>query len=221
MAAKTAAAEAEVDGEIIAEEVALSIEFGPAAIVGLVIAAVIIVFMILSFGLSKTMTAWIRVFNASRYPLQLHIADGYNLSVKQQPKNGLLPIPGTAPTPPGVKPACSVIYRADYILQNDNTWEGLGAVVQAPPSSGGPGMTFAIDIPSVGPNSLAVVPDGTIDPHGFYNEIEGRATTLSTAVSRQDGSFAVMMGTNQIQYESPSPLDGSNGFNYEYVVLVQ
>ena len=28
------------------------------------------------------------------------------------------------------------------------------------------------------------------------------------------------MGTNQNQYESPSPLDGSKGFNYEYVVFL-
>lgn len=220
-AAETAAAEAEVDGEIIAEEVVLSVEFGPAAIVGLVIAAAIIVFMILSFGLSKTMTAWIRVFNASKYPLQLGIAYDYNLAIRQQPEDGLLPPPGTAPAPPGVKPACSVIYRADYILQNDNTWKGLGAVVQARPSSGGPGLTFAIDIPSVGANSLAVAIDGTINPSGLYHQIEGRATTLSMASGRQDGSYGVLMGTNQIQYESPSPLDGSNGFNYEYVVLIE
>ena len=220
-AAETAASEAEVDGEIIAEEVALSVEFGPLAIVGLVIAALTIVFMILSFGLSKTMTAWVRVFNASRYPLQLNLAYNYNLAIKQQPKDGLLPPPGAPPAPPGVKPMSSVIYRADYVLQNDNTWKGIGAVVQARPANGCPGLTFAVDIPSVGANSLAVMPDGTVNPDGYYNNMEGRATSLSMEAVLQDGSFGTAMGTNQLQGESPSPLDGSDGYNYEYVVLVQ
>lgn len=220
-AAETAAAEAEVDGEIIAEEVALSVEFGPLAIVGLVVAAISIVLMILAFGLSKTMTAWIRVFNASPHPLQLSLAYNYNLAVKQQPSNGLLPPPGTAPAPPGVTPTCSVIYRADYLLQNDNSWEGLGAVVQAPPTAGCPGMTFAIDIPSVGANSLAVTPDGAVDPSSYYDNMEGRSTGLSMSASLQDGSFGLMMGTNQNEYESASPLDSSDGFNYEFVVLAQ
>jgi hypothetical protein len=216
-AAETAAEAAEVDGEIVADELALSVEFGPLAIVGLVIAALTIVYMILSFGLSKTMTAWIRVFNVSAYPLQLGLAHNYNLSVKQEPTTGLLPPPGTPPAPPGVTPQSSVIFRADYVIQNDSSWEGLGIVLQAPPSGGGPGVTVAMDIPSVGPNSLAAVPSGTVDPGRFYDDMEGQNTSLSTRVG---GGVTVTMGTNQNSGESPSPLGGDDGYNYEYVVVV-
>ena len=53
--------------------------------------------MILAFGLAKTMTVWIRVFNASQWPLQLRVAYNYNLSIKQQPQDGLLPPPDRPP----------------------------------------------------------------------------------------------------------------------------
>ena len=67
-AASTAAEEAAVDGEVVAEEVAVSIEFGPLAIVGLAVAAVTLIWMIISFGLSKTMTAWMPP--VQRHPLR-------------------------------------------------------------------------------------------------------------------------------------------------------
>ena len=149
-AAGAGEAEAEVDGEIIAEEMALSAEFAPLAIIGLVIAALTVVFMILSFGLSKTMTAWIRVFNDPSLP----VAAEHRLQL--QPRDQTT-TEGRAAAParhravtPWVKPTCSVIYRADYVLQNDNTWEGLGVVIQAPPSAGCPGLAFAIDFPASG-----------------------------------------------------------------------
>lgn len=219
-AAEAAAEDAAIEGEVVADELALSVEFGPLAIIGIAIAGLTIVLMILAFGLAKTMTVWIRVFNASRWPLQLNLTYNYNLSIKQQPKDGLLPPPGPAPAPPGVKPACSVIYRADYLLQNDSTWKGLATVIQSPPGNGTDGLSFAIDIPDVGPNSLAVIPEGGVNPEGFYYSMEGRATGLSMEVSSSANSVGAAMGTNQNQYESPSPLDGSNGFNYEYVVLL-
>jgi len=217
-AAETAADAAEVDGEIIADELALSIEFGPLAIVGLVVAALTVVFLILSFGISKTMTAWIRVFNNSPYPLQLNLAYDYNLSVQQQPATGLLPPPGVPPAPPGVQPTSEVIYRADWVIQNDNSWKGLGIVLQAPPSQGSAGFSFAIDIPSVGDNSLAIVNDGTVDPGSFYDGMGGEDTNLSATST--GGGLVVQVGTNQNSGESPSPLTGDDGYNYEYLVYI-
>ena len=219
-AAEAAAEDAAIEGEVVADELALSIEFGPLAIAGIAVAGLIIVLLILTFGLAKTMTAWIRVFNASQWPLQLRFAYNDNVLIRQQPQDGLLPPPGPAPAPPGVKPACSVIYRADYLLQNDSTWKGFATVVQSPPGNGTAGLSFAIDIPAAGPNSLAIIPQGGGDPEGFYNSMEGREIGLSMEYPSSANSLGVAMGTNQNQYESPSPLDGSSGFNYEYVVFL-
>jgi hypothetical protein len=176
------------------------------------------VFLILSFGLSKTMTAWIRVFNASPYPLQLNLAYNYNLSVQLQPSDGLLPPPGVPPAPPGVQPTSAVIYRADYVVQNSDTWEGLGLVIQAPPTTDCSGLTFAIDIPSVGDNSLAAVNDGTVNASDYYSNMEGEDTDLS--LTSNGGGLSVRIGTNQNSGESPAPLTGDDGYNYEYVVYI-
>ena len=217
-AAEAAADEAAVDGEVVADELVLSVEFGPLAVVGLAVAALSIVLMILAFGLSKTMTAWIRIFNLTPQPMQLRIAHNYNLKIRQQPTDGLLPPPGPPPAPPGVTPVTNVIFRADYVLQNDNTWDGLGVVIQAPQQGPAPGLTFMIDIPSAGDNSMAVVPSGAVDPNEFYDQMSGQITELCT---QNGGPYTITAGTNQLRGQSSDPLGGDDGYNYEYVVLAE
>jgi hypothetical protein len=217
-AAETAAESAAVDGEIVADELALSIEFGPLAIVGLVVAALTIVFLVLSFGLAKTMTAWIRVYNASTQTFQLGIAYTYNLSVVQQPKDGVLPPPGTPSAPPGVQPTSEVVYHADYVLQNVNSWKGLALVLQAPPTDQTQGFSLLIDIPDAGENSVQVTADGALSAANFFAARAGKNTELASA--DEDNGLTVHVGTNQLKGESPGPVDGVTGYNYEYVLLV-
>jgi hypothetical protein len=168
-AAEGAAEEAAVDGEIIADEVAVSVSFGPLAIVGLAVAAISIVLMILAFGFAKTMTAWIRLFNATSLDLQLSLAYQYNLTVRQQPAGPTVPAIGAPPAPPGITPLDKVVYWAEYLLQNDNTLGGLGLVLQAAPAGAFPGFSVAIEIPSIGANGLTAAFDGTLDAAAYFN----------------------------------------------------
>jgi hypothetical protein len=225
-AASTAAEEAAVEGEVVAEEVAVSIEFGPLAIVGLVIAAVMLVWMIISFGLSKTMTAWIRLYNATHYPIQADLVYSYNLSPVQEPKAGaVLPV-GVPPAPPGITPSGEqVIFRADWALQNAETLGGLGLCLRMINYAADfPSAMMMIDIPSVGANSMNATADGNVSASQYYAGNEGVNTSLSLVTPLGEDwthdPVTLRVGTNQNSGESSSPMGGDSGYNYEYVIVL-
>jgi hypothetical protein len=62
------------------------------------------------------------------------------------------------------------------------------------------------------------VNDGTVDPSGYYSGMEGEDTDLS--LTSNGGGLSVRIGTNQNSGESPAPLTGDDGYNYEYVVNI-
>ena len=52
------------------------------------------------------------------------------------------------------------------------------------------------------------------------NLMPGLDDQTSVRIETDDGSHTLMVGTNQTSGTSPSPLDGTDGYNYEYVVLL-
>ena len=225
-AASTAAEEAAVDGEVVAEEVAVSIEFGPLAIVGLAVAAVTLIWMIISFGLSKTMTAWNHLYNATHYEIRADLPYTCNLSPLQEPATGAIPPVGTPSAPPGITPSREPVnLRADWMLQNSETLGSLGLTLRMVDYTGSisPSAMMMIDIPSVGPNSMNAIANGMVDPRQYYAENEG-ANTLTSLVRVLGGDVndpvTLRVGTNQTTGQSASPLGGDPGYNYECIILL-
>jgi len=224
-AAEEAGEEAAVDGEIIADELAISIEFGPLAIVGIAIAIITLVVSVILFFLAKTMTCFVKVYNFTDEEITLRLCHQYDLEVKQEPKTGVLPAMGVPPAPPGVTALSKVIYRADYTFLNSDDLKGLGAVIQATGSAspsdptGFPGLTAMLDVPSVGDNSIYVSMDGSTDCGTVWSNFAGTFTKV--AKSTCSGVYRIYMATNQLRHKSKDPITGADGYFYEFIVVVE
>ena len=219
-AAEGAAEDAAVDGEVVGDEIVLSLSFSSVAVAGIAVAAVVAVIVLILLFLSKTMYCLIKFYNYTNQTLSLAMCYEYDLVAKVVPQTGAVPPIGTAPAPPGVKPLDSVIYRADYQFQNDISVCGLGVVIHGDGSGDFPGMTVVIDIPSVGDNSLYVDLNDTEDWDQLYQEIDsGNYRQLTMSVSNP--KYRLSIATNQLDGESPSPITGETGYYYEYLVVVE
>lgn len=217
-AAEEAAGDAAIEGEVLADEVAISLTFSPLAIAGIVVAVIALVLAIILFFLAKTMTGIVKFYNASDQQIVLSLCYGYDLALKQTPQTGILPGMSLPPAPPGVKPLEQVIYRADYMFQNDTSVEGIGIVLQAGEANDFPGLTFMIDIPSVGDNSMYVALSAQADCEEVYSTQSGQFTTLTQSTSA--GAYTLSVATNQVSGESQSPITGESGYFYEYLVVL-
>ncbi|MGR9071835.1 MAG: hypothetical protein ACU833_02090 [Gammaproteobacteria bacterium] len=223
-AAEGAAEDAALEGEIIADELAISVSFGPLAIAGIVVAAIILVVSAILFFLAKTMTCFIRFYNFTDQQYQLKICYQHDLEIKQQPKTGIMPPVGVPPAPPGVKALDKVIYRADYTLLNSDDLKGLGLVIQAAGNDTAdptafPGLTAMIDIPAVGDNSLYVSLDADKQCEDIWNNFSGTYKKLSKSTCF--GDYRIYIATNQLSGKSPSPLTDEQGYFYEYLIVVE
>jgi hypothetical protein len=219
-AAAGAAEDAAVDGEVVADEVALSLTFSPLAVVGIAVAAIATILSIILFFLAKTMYCIVKIYNFTDQTLTLALCYEYDLVAKEVPVSGGMPPVGIPPAPPGIKPLDSVIYRADYLFQNDSSVKGLGVVMHGDGSGDFPGMTSVIDIPAVGNNSLYVDLQDTEDWDQLYATIDsGQYANLT--MSATAGNYRLSIATNQLKGQSPSPLTGETGYFYEYLVVVK
>ncbi|MGK7877159.1 MAG: hypothetical protein AB4426_28850 [Xenococcaceae cyanobacterium] len=224
-AAEEAAEDAAVEGEVIADELVLSISFGPLAIAGIVVAAIILVVSAILFFLAKTMTCFAKVYNFTDQQVTLNICYQHDLEIKEKPKTGILPPVGIPPAPPGVTALDKVIYRADYILLNSNDLKGLGVVIQAPGNTQNnpadfPGLTAMIDIPAVGDNSLYVNLDGNMNCNEVWDNLSGTFKKLSKSTCR--GDYRIYIATNQLSGKSSSPINGDQtGYFYEYLIVIE
>lgn len=219
-AAAEAGEEAAVDGEIVADEIALSLTFSPLAIAGIVIATIAIVITIILFFLAKTMTCIVKFYNLSDQSFTLGICYANNLSLIKAPKTGILSPVGVPPAPPGVKALDEVIYRADYIFQNNVSVEGVEAVFQGY-GDNGLGFTFVIDVPAVGGNSLSVDLNPSSDCEALVGMVDTNSRYQQLTMTTDNGHYRLSMATNQLSGESQSPLTGESGYYYEYLVLFE
>lgn len=224
-AAEGAAEEAAVDGEIIADELALSISFGPLAIVGIVVAAITLLVTVILFFLAKTMTCFVRVYNFTDQQITLNIGYKYDLEIQQAPQTGVMPPVGVPSAPPGVTVTDEVIYRADYVFINENDLKGVGAVINIPDATtpqdpaAFPGLTFLFDVPSVGDNSIYINLDGNMDATDTWNNMAGVFPKLTKSICH--GEYRAYMATNQLSGKSSSPVDSTNGYFYEFLVVIE
>jgi hypothetical protein len=219
-AAAEAAEEAAVDGEIVADEIALSLTFSPLAIAGIIIATIALVITIILFFLSKTMTCIVKFYNLSDQSFTLGICYADNLSLIKAPRTGILQPVGVPPAPPGVKALDEVIYRADYIFQNDTSVEGVEAVFQGY-GDNGLGFTFVIDVPAAGSNSLSVGLNPSSDCETLAETVDANGRYQQLTMTTDNGHYKLSIATNQLSGESQSPLTGENGYYYEYLVLFE
>lgn len=190
--------------------------------VGVVVAVGAIAVVLILDLLKKAMNNYVRFFNVTGIDLDFGLcytdgdtgakiapaAVGDTITVKKI---------SAAPTPPGVTSSDTVIYRSDLTLINNNELYGIGYVLTAKPSGDFPGFKIVVNIPSTDDNTLYIGFD-TDDCSTSWTNHQYGSTELTGKVT--SGKYELRIATNAVRGESPSPIDATNGYNYEHLIVL-
>jgi hypothetical protein len=124
---------------------------------------------------------------------------------------------GKPQAPPGVISVGQVITRSDVTFINTKVLDGIGFVLMADANGAFPGFRVMVDIPNSGANSLWAG-FGTEDCTDVWNTKKNTNYNLTTLA--KSGVYELQLATNQNEWESPSPTDGTNGYNYEHLLVL-
>lgn len=220
------AAKAEGEHIVISEEeeIIADVEFSLAETVGLVLSLGEFVVGLILTLLSKRMTCYVRFFNATTHDIDLtlcFLSKGTASALSAIIPNDPITIPAISPawTPEWII-GSNPIHYMEWAFVNTDALEGIGCVFKAEPTTDGfPGLNALMDIPNVGQNALYVRFDTDDRCSEFWQTHKGLQTDL-TMVASSD-KFTLRIATNQTRGRSPAPLDGTEGYNYEYLILLE
>lgn len=220
--ASTAAEEAGEEGAEVGEGIFADVSFGIADGVGVVVAVGAIAVVLILALLKKQMTNYVRFYNATDIDLQFGLcyttgSTGTQIAPAKVGETIAVKKISPAPTPPWVTSTDTVIYRSDLQFINNNELKGIGYVATAKPSGDFPGFKVMVDIPNSGDNSLYIgFEDG--DCSSVYDQHSGDNTALTASVT--SGKYKLQIATNRNSGQSPSPIDSTEGYNYEHLIVL-
>ncbi|MCA9044385.1 MAG: hypothetical protein KDA69_08695 [Planctomycetaceae bacterium] len=214
--------EASEEGVEIAENVTCDFVWGLsdtiAGVVGIGVMGIVLVIKLLE----KQMYNYVRFYNATAIDVDFGIcwvkgSTGVQIApapVGQQATINKIQAPAT---PPWVTTSDTAITFSQLHFINNNVLEGIGYVLQAQPNGDFPGFRVMVDIPNSGDNSL-YVGFGTQDCEGVWNTQKNLNYGLTSKVTQ--GNYTLAIGTNVTSGKSPSPIDKSEGYNYEHIIVL-
>jgi hypothetical protein len=203
-------------------DVAITVAQGVFFVVGIGVLAVVFILQLLS----KQISAHMRFYNLTATDIEFGICKvddhtemsggpatvGETASVSKVSK---------ATAPPWVTGSDTGIYYADADFLNSNVLYGVGYVLTASQAGDFPGFKIAVEIPSTMPNSLyaAFTTDSCDQVWDQFNDPDNPASTELTATATS-GSYTLRVATNANHGQTPSPLSGDVGYNYEHLVVL-
>ncbi|MGK7877160.1 MAG: hypothetical protein AB4426_28855 [Xenococcaceae cyanobacterium] len=206
----------------VGEGIFADVKFTVLDTVGIVVAVGAIAVVLILALLEKQMTDYVKFFNATSIDLQFGIcwlkgSAGAKVAPAKIGETTLVKKISKAPTPPWVTSSDTVIYRSDSTFINTNTLKGIGFVLNAKPTGDFPGFRVMVDIPSVGDNSLYIGFE-TSDCESVWNDHTGQNTGKVAKID--SGKYTLHIATNQVSGKSPSPLNSTEGYNYEHLIVL-
>ena len=130
-----------------------------------------------------------------------------------------------AKAPPGVMPTDTAIYYSQLAFNNSTPLTYLGYILEASPGSTTNFPGFRIGIYVDGDNNTLYIEFTNDDCNDFWNNFSpyisdkptGQRTLTMQATS---GNYTLSIATNQISDQSPSPMDATQGYNYEHLIVL-
>jgi len=174
-------------------------------------------------ALAKKTTDQVRVYNATSEALDvslawLHPEAGYAGPLAIEPVT--LSAVGPVWTPPWVIGENAASY-ANWIFNNTDTLGRIAYVVHISASRTFPGALVEVDIPNHDDNSAGIGFTTSEDFKGFWESCPSRTTALVASEQSSIGGYVIRLATNQTNGESPSPADGTMGYNYEHLIVIE
>ncbi|PSB20982.1 hypothetical protein C7B65_06155 [Phormidesmis priestleyi ULC007] len=230
--AEDAASDAGEEGAELAEGIVadFSVSLGAGAAFG--VGAVLIVVMGILQLISKEMTNFVKFYNVTAEDIQFGMCIVPEGGSKQGPadvgKTATITKVSPAKAPPGIMPSDTAIYYSNLSFINTNPLESLGYVLEATPSGDFPGFRVAVAVPLLEDN-LLYLGFTTEDCNTLWQELSpdpnqdppspGKGTTNLT-MTATSGKYTLRIATNQVSGKSPSPLDATEGYNYQHLIVL-
>ena len=222
-----AASDAGTEGAEIAEGVTADFTVSTATAAAAGVGALIVLFFVFLQLISKQLNNYVRFFNVTAEDIQFGI--GY--IEEGESSKGPAPVGQTAAithvspakAPPGVIPQDTAIYYSQLAFNNSNPLTNIGYVMEAAPNSttGFPGFRIAILIGGVFQTTtqlyIAFTDEDCNDFWVEFNETNQKTVLTLEATS---GKYTLQIATNQYEGQSPSPLDATQGYNYEHLIVL-
>jgi hypothetical protein len=133
---------------------------------------------------------------------------------------------GSPPTVPGIIPDDTVINYALITVDNSGSGDSIGYVLEATPSSDFPGFRVAVYVAGDGSSTMLYLAFTNDDCNDFWQQFDppyqgdpgtGQATLTMKATS---GNYTLSIALNQLNGQSPSPLEGTMGYNFEHLIVL-
>jgi hypothetical protein len=209
----------------------LEIEVSTGEVVGAVGGTVLILVMVLLQLTMVDVRDYVQFYNVTSQDIQFGI--GYlpwdNVSCKGPAPVGqtaTIKAVGSPPTVPGIIPSDTVINYALITMDNSGSGDSIGYVLEATPSGDFPGFRVAVYVAGDGSDTslyLAFTNDDCndfwqqFDPPHEYDPGTGQTTLTMQATY---GNYTLSIALNQLNGQSPSPLDGTMGYNFEHLIAL-
>lgn len=209
----------------------LEVEIGTGEVVGAVGGAILILVMVLLQLMLVEVRNYVQFYNVTSQDIQFGI--GYlpwgNVSC-----NGPAPVGQTAtikavgspPTVPGIIPDETVINYALITMDNAGSGNSIGYVLQATPSGDFPGFRVAVYVAGDGSNTSLHLAFTNDDCNDFWQQFDppnqgvpGTGQSTLTMNATYD-NYTLYIALNQLNGQSPSPLDGTEGYNFEHLIVL-
>jgi hypothetical protein len=194
--------------------------FGVGATVGFAIEFVAMLALLPLTLLAKEISAYVRVYNATGQEIDVTLCwiQPDNQSAGQLGNEPVtLPPLGPAWTPPWIIGEQAVHY-VSWVVGNTDTLKGVAYVLRLDAVNDFPGGNVMVNIPNKGANSLAVTFDFDEDCEAVWTANKDQNTGLAASVT--SGGYQLRIATNQTTGQSPAPADGTLGYQYEHVVII-
>ena len=220
------------EGAEIAEGAAadFTISTGAGAAAG--VGVVIILFFVFLQLMGKQMNNYAKFYNVTAEDIQFGICTVPQGESSKGPaavgQCASITKVSPATAPPGVMPQDTAIYYSQLAFNNSNPLTSIGYILEALPGSttSFPGFRVGIYVDGNNDNTLYIAFTND-DCNDFWSNFEpyndsnpnptGQPTLTMTATS---GPYTLSIATNQLNGQSPSPIDATEGYNFEHLIVL-
>jgi hypothetical protein len=211
------------EGAEIAEGVAADFTISAGSVVAAGVGAAIVLFFVFLQLIGRQINNYVRFYNVTAEDIQFGICMVPDGESSKGPaavgQTASITKVSPAKAPPGVMPKDTAIYYSQLAFNNSNPLTSIGYILEASPNSttGFPGFRIAISINGGNQLYIAFVDDDCNDFWENFNETNQQTVLTMKATS---GKYILQIATNQEQGQSPSPLDATEGYNFEHLLVL-
>jgi hypothetical protein len=220
------------EGAEIAEGVTADFAISTGSAVAAGVGVVIVLFFVFLRLIGKQLNNYVKFYNVTAEDIQF----GMCIVPQGESSKGPAAVGQTASitkvspakAPPGVMPQDTGIYYSQLAFNNSNPLTSIGYILEALPGSttSFPGFRVGIYVDGNNDNTLYIAFTND-DCNDFWNNFEPYNENNPNPTGQQvltmqatSGNYTLQIATNQLNGQSPSPLDATEGYNFEHLIVL-